>query len=485
MSKFLDKIFWVEANPKEVILHFFNAEIIFKRYTSGSKQKKFFWAESSSEKVIFHLLGIKITLQRYTSPPVENSFPRLKKLTKAERKALEIKIPEDLVLQLGFNNNCNSKCRFCTEGKPSLRKKIVLPDELLYKYLLPLYPKTYVLLPAQGEITVVKEGYDYIKFLGENYPNICTLIETNGIAFDNKWQELAIKDLLTVKFSLNASNKEEYVKNVWDGEGGDKVYDKISANFESFMKLLEENNLMAFKPEVSSVIDSNNYHDILPFLAKMIRYKLQYITFLFNTREHNVFGEDDVYGNTSIVKNATAYENALRTLFEVEKLLQGRVSINFRLFIPDYPTNKAIEDTVKNTDIEVLKEKYSELYALSEGLNMQELYEEKSKLRLAHGQKQLTLAEEFGPTIFHQIVHDGKPMCANPWRNLRFNYDGYINLCCIRCKYHDIWHYKDFVKNGKLNWLNVFNSDYYKQSRYDFMAGEYDGCLKNCPAIKE
>lgn len=87
-------------------------------------------------------------------------------------KSLDMGIPENLVLQLCFNNDCNCKCNFCTiYHQQGLARRIINPD-LLYKQLLPLYPKTQTIFPTYGEITHRKEGYDYLSYINENYHHI-------------------------------------------------------------------------------------------------------------------------------------------------------------------------------------------------------------------------------------------------------------------------------------------------------------------------
>lgn len=142
-------------------------------------------------------------------------------------KSLDIEIPNNLILHLGFNANCNCRCKFCSQGDQRFIKKELIDQDLLYKHLLPLYPKTKFLIPTQGEITCVSEGYDYIKWIDENYPQINISIESNGIAFNEKWQDLAVKNLMNVHFSVNAISNETFLRTVWGDIGGEKVFEKI------------------------------------------------------------------------------------------------------------------------------------------------------------------------------------------------------------------------------------------------------------------
>ena len=153
-------------------------------------------------------------------------------------KSLDIEIPNDLILHLGFNANCNCRCKFCSQGDQRYIKKELIDQDLLYKHLLPLYPKTKFLIPTQGEITCVSEGYDYLKWINENYPQINISIESNGIAFNEKWQDLAVKNLMNVHFSVNAISNETFLRTVWGDVGGEKVFEKIEKNITGYIQKL-------------------------------------------------------------------------------------------------------------------------------------------------------------------------------------------------------------------------------------------------------
>ena len=58
------------------------------------------------------------------------------------------------------------------------------------------------------------------------------MLESNGIAFDERMQELAARSLCRVHVSMNASTAELYEKSCWEGAGGAPAYQKFTHNIE-------------------------------------------------------------------------------------------------------------------------------------------------------------------------------------------------------------------------------------------------------------
>lgn len=387
-------------------------------------------------------------------------------------KSLDIEIPDDLTLQVGFNDNCNCKCKFCCLGKPSEIKPTVIPEDLIYQYLLPLYPKTKVLMPTYAELAVAKGGYEYIDYLNKNYPAMNINLETNGIAFTEKWQKLAIECLSNVNFSVNASNRDDYAKTVWDGDNGEVVFDKVINNLTSYLDLLKENNLSVFAPSISMVLTKQVYDKVLDFVKMALSLRIFKIGFLFDNVENDLWNLDNDCSDQ--------VQQVIKVLLEIDRILKGRVAFSFKWFMPANNISE-LEKDVESIPIEVLKEKYKEIDELSKDRNIMNEYNERTRIRTQKNKKILTLHDDIVAPTYHQREYDGHQICANPWNHLRFDILGNINLCCCRGKYDRKFHYKSFIKNGKLDWNDVFNGYYYKKTRQDFMAGDYDGCLRNCP----
>lgn len=399
----------------------------------------------------------------------------IKKYTIMSDKSLTIEIPNNLTLQLGINDSCNGRCKFCASHLDTNQTKEIISQELLYNYLLPLYPKTKVITTSQGELTHVKEGYDYLKFLDEKFHHINVFVETNGIAFNEKWQKLAVENKFIVNFSINASNRENYAKNVWGGEKGEVVFDKVMNNFDSYLKLLKQNNLSAFNPFVSCVLNSSSYDEILNFLKMALKRNIQIVSFHFDTNENDVFSKLDI-------KNKPEYMNALRTLLELERVLKSKVKLYFRLFMA-HPNLKAIEEEVRTQDLNVLKDKYSEIYELAKHMNLKKIIDERNDIAIQDNKLPLTYHDLLVSLTYRSGVQDDVCVCLNPWTNLRIWADGYFNVCSWRGRVNEYCNFKLYVKDGKIDWNDIFNGYYYKKMRKIFKEHRYLGCMGNCPAM--
>jgi molybdenum cofactor biosynthesis enzyme MoaA len=125
---------------------------------------------------------------------------------------------EYLILQI--NNKCNCKCKWCgpkcyNPDIPSME----MPANILYSFLKPLYKNLKYLALSGGEPLIAQETDRYVNFIAKEYPNILLHLETNGILFNQKWQELFSSNLYKVHISLNASNVETYRKGVFEDGG--------------------------------------------------------------------------------------------------------------------------------------------------------------------------------------------------------------------------------------------------------------------------
>lgn len=387
-------------------------------------------------------------------------------------KSLDIEIPNNLILHLGFNANCNCRCKFCSQGDQRFIEKELIDQDLLYKHLLPLYPKTKFLIPTQGEITCVSEGYDYIKWIDENYPQINISIESNGIAFNEKWQDLAVKNLMNVHFSVNAINNETFLRTVWGDVGGEKVFEKIEKNTRSYIQKLKDKGLDAFIPSVSCVLNSTNYYETVQFIEMATSWGVDKIHFYFDTAENDMA--------TGFIKDEKGFVFALSSLLELEKLTNDKIKLYFKLFMP-YDNISSLEKQVKDLNIDELKNKYRNIYEATRHLDFHKEFEKRNELRKQNKKYQFTLSEEEHLTWDNGIVSD-KLVCLEPWRHLRIRANGCINVCSWR-GYSNDFKIQDFIKNDKINWNDIFNGIHYKKIRKNFLNNCYSGCMHNCPAI--
>jgi sulfatase maturation enzyme AslB (radical SAM superfamily) len=126
---------------------------------------------------------------------------------------------DDGLLHIRITNRCNAKCRYCgIQAWPEdVQKMSMYPKKILYDLAAPVYERIKMLLLTGGDPLIVAESKNYCKFISERYLQVTLMLETNGIAFTREWQEFAIKNLVKVHISLNASTRALYEKGCWTG----------------------------------------------------------------------------------------------------------------------------------------------------------------------------------------------------------------------------------------------------------------------------
>lgn len=286
---------------------------------------------------------------------------------------------EDGLLRVRITNLCNGKCRYCglLAWSEEERQQSMDP-KWLYKYLVPLYNELKLVLVTGGDALVAKESYNYFKFLSEKYPKISIFMESNGIAFDSRYQKLFCDNLVCSHFSINASNEESFIKSCWVGSGGKQAYRKLMSNIDQYLDLLESEEKMCFAPHVSMVINKDNHEDVVPFIELCLKKRFRGICLFFDYTESDMYA--DYFSDDG--KN----HETLRTLLEIERLLKNKVMIEFRLWIP-LKEIETVEKEGYETDINRLIEKYPVIYKLSLERSIEDEFERRNELRKLHGKK--------------------------------------------------------------------------------------------------
>ncbi|MBQ4114696.1 radical SAM protein [bacterium] len=387
-------------------------------------------------------------------------------LDKAEYKSSY----NNLTMHLNVNSNCNAKCKFCELRKQPTKE---LSDVILYEYLLPLYPKTDVVVPTYGEYTISSKVYNYLTWLMEKFPHINLLTETNGINFNEKWQEFSADNLVRTSCSLNAINAKRYQETVWEGEGGEAAYTKTINNLRNYQKLLKEKGLEDFGTRLSMVLTPDNYCDIPEFVRLALELNSCFVTLFF-----------DVY-NLDIINTPKRplVERALDTLLELDTLLRGHFFLFYKLYTPF--DSKFISERKKQLKLskEELKEKYKDIWELAQYRNIKEEYKRRTEIRNKQGKAPISFLRELTITG-SQYILNGKDVdfCTLPWDHLLLTTEGYVNICSWYCNTKVRRpHISEFVKDGKLDSDALFNSVFYKYQRHNMKTKKYVGCMKNCP----
>ena len=374
---------------------------------------------------------------------------------------------KDGLLRIRITNTCNAKCRYCgIRAWPEEVQKMSLRNEILYEYGKPLYEKIKILLLTGGDPLITKESLPFCRFISENYPQVTLYLETNGIAFRKEWQRIALKNLMIVHVSVNASNEETFRKGCW--EAGGKAYQKLTQNIRDYMALLRENGLEVFAPDVSMVVNRDTAKDIRDFVKYALTERLRYCTYYFDYTENNMAG--NYFGCPDIARPA------LRELMKLERVLAGKFFIYFRLWIP-LKEAEMMQPQVDAIPIDKLREEYSDILALAKDRSMKSEYETRQALRRSRGKKEFSFEEDWTPTL-HQTNTQGKEVCFAPFHSLDIYPDEKFECCGWITPRFDL---RSAINNGSVDWDGEYNRLEMVKLRKDILAGRYDICQRCCP----
>lgn len=408
--------------------------------------------------------------------------------TKIREKAIEIKnilrqaeiknekslLESDMeggLLRVRITNKCPGKCRYCgLLSWSEEERRLSMDSKWLYDYLQPLYEKVDEILITGGDPFVAPESYNYMRFLSDNYPQTTIITESNGLPFGKEFQKLAAENLFLTHFSLNASNEEVFCRGCWPGEDGRTAYRKILNNITDYIELLDKNGLMDFAPDYSMVINKDTADDVADFVAKVLQLGCVSINMYFDYTESSM--SDDYFGEPDTSRRA------LKTLLELEKLLEGKMHLGFRLWVPLKELELA-ERTGYEHDIAVLEKKYEVIHKLSQGRSFIKENERRNKIRQERGKKTLSLEKELTPSL-RKIGIGGKKVCFAPWKEIDIYPSGRIDFCGWTAETLNI---RDFICDEEVDWERLLNSPEYKAGRKGVFEGTYSGCMECCPMI--
>lgn len=380
------------------------------------------------------------------------------------------------ILRIRITNACNAKCRYCGVrlGFGEEVNHSMTPS-WYYELCRPLYEKLSVVLITGGDAFFAKESYNYMKFLTENFPKITVMTESNGIAFNEKYQQIACKNLFKTHFSINASNAETFAKSCWDSDDGEtarKIFPFIIRNIKSYLKKLEDEDKLCFAPDLSMVINKDNVDDILDFAELALQLHAGFLVYFFDYTENDM--------NSDFFTNPDISRLALKTLMELERVLAEKVIVYFRLWIPAKEA-ASIQQEVEAIPIFELNKKYAKFLKLAENRSVLGELKRRNELRKAHGKNELSLVDDISPTLHLRKAGDSE-ICFAPWNEIDLYPEGRMDFCGW---FHETLNIKDFIqiKDGKefVDWDEILNSYEYVAARYRILHGNYEGCQTCCP----
>ncbi len=377
-------------------------------------------------------------------------------------------------LRIRITNSCNGKCRYCGARKGySGDFNISMAADWLYTACKPLYDSLRILLITGGDAFFAKESYRYMNFISQNFPQLTIMAETNGIAFNEKFQNLACENLFHLHISLNASNADIYAKSCWDEDDGDtarKMYALILRNIKSYLAKLQAEDKICFAPDYSMVINKDNFFDVEDFVILALKLNAPFVMFFFDYTENDM--------NSEYFSSPETSRPALKVLMELERVLADKFFIYFRLWIPNKEA-EIIQQEVEAIPITELNKKYAKILQWAKGRSIVAEHNKRNEIRRANGKRELSLIEDLTPTI-HLKPNTDKKICFAPWNELDLYPDGRIDFCSWIEPTLNIKDFMDAEKN-LVTWDAILNSFEYASTRYRILNDDFRGCLSCCP----
>jgi MoaA/NifB/PqqE/SkfB family radical SAM enzyme/SAM-dependent methyltransferase len=375
---------------------------------------------------------------------------------------------QDGLLRVRITHKCNAECRFCgIQFYEEKLRSMSLDKAMLYEYLVPLYEQIKILLLTGGEPLACEGSFEYARFLAENYPRITVFIESNGIAFTEKWRRLAKDHLFTTHFSINGSNARVFEAGCWAAPGG-VAYTKALKHIESYIDMLRQEGLEVFSPGFSMVINKDTASDLRDFVRKTLRMGARYATLLFDYTENDM--------NAPYFGRPETSRPALEELMKLERILARKFFIYFRLWVP-LKEVELLQDRVDAMPLSDLKAEYADILALAQNRSMLREHEERQRLRAARGKKIHTWDEDWTATI-RQTEIDGQRVCFAPFKAMDIYPNGMAECCGW---FAPRLRLADWIRDGAIDWNRLFNAPQMRSLRLDMLNGGYNLCMRCCP----
>ena len=380
---------------------------------------------------------------------------------------------KNALLRIRITNACNAKCRYCGV-RCSFGEEVnhAMNPTWYYELCRPLYDKIGIVLITGGDAFFAKESYNYMKFMSENFPQITLLTESNGIAFNEKFQELAAQNLFKTHFSVNASNADIFAKSCWDGDDSataKKMFPIMLRNIKNYVAKLKAADKLCFAPDLSMVINKDNADDILSFVELALELHAGFIVFYFDYTENDMGGE--------FFTNPAVARPAMKTLMELERVLAEKVLIYFRLWVPSGEAYN-LQQEVEEIPIDKLNAKYEKILKAAQGRSVLGELERRNEIRRAAGKNELTIVDDISPSL-----HLNNGICFAPWNEIDLYPDGRMDFCSW---FEPTLNIKNFIQrnaDGKefVDWEKVLNSFEYAAARYRILHEDFRRCQDCCP----
>lgn len=182
----------------------------------------------------------------------------------------KLKNIKDLHIEMGYQ--CNLRCKMCFQKDYSQK----MDSKIWQEKLLPIYPTLEKIIIQGGEPTVIQDTKKIIDLALKINPSIKFGTMTNGLLFDQYWQNLFVDHGFMVNFSLNAVDKTTY-----ESIQRHSNYEKVWGNLKNLIALKNEKK-SSLKIFISFVILPDNIQQLTDFVKMGQQLGVDRVRFFFD-----------------------------------------------------------------------------------------------------------------------------------------------------------------------------------------------------------
>ena len=200
------------------------------------------------------------------------------------KEQLDLSAVKSLHIELGYP--CNIRCIMCFQQNFAQRMDRRIWEEAL----LPVYPHVDVVLIQGGEPTILKESRELVALVSKLNSSARFGMMTNGVRFDDYWQQIFAEKGWEANFSINAATKETHER---INKGSN--FDVVCGNLTRLIQLRKERD-SKLRILLSFVIIPENIHEVAEFIEFGHRHGID-VRFFFDTSrmpEENQIVEGEV-----------------------------------------------------------------------------------------------------------------------------------------------------------------------------------------------
>ncbi len=360
---------------------------------------------------------------------------------------------DGLELYITPQNTCNLRCDFCC-NRHILNDPNRLSDEVLYLKLQPLYEKANMIWVVGGEITALAGMKEYIRFFGENHPQVNLAIITNGTNFDEEWQRLCVEFDVFVRWSINAGDEISYERSA-RYPNAKETYRKIIGNLLSFNRMKADARRPYPRPGITNVLTHQSANDMPSFIRFACEHR--FAACIYSGLEGEWIGDTDG------VLDDDWHLEANRRVLEMKQLFECCTPIQI-----EHMPNRFYEQAKREaklrieTDREAVLADYAQIQIVCNSST-----EQMKKEYAAYRQK-----KNKRPFPVEIIEIDGTAVCPRPWNYIALSPNGSVTPCCRR-----------ILTLGNINEQpieEILNSEKAVRLRERMLAGKFDHCWGSC-----